>query len=971
MYGSVDKNEKHSLNFTMNLDAADGENYLESVDDNVNETSGLLNEPTIKKYIVPTILINSASEYTLNSISTNYDAKSHKEDYIHLLPVKDIYTDNLIETTQSRELISKYSEIETKQQPINGKPTSFTVPVHSVMDDKKYEQQKMNTRNYPKFKSNLSSPAQRREEYCSEGNEQQVKEIFSLPKPEIKIDCETSMIPENSISNQSTEEKGELYTTNSSSRTPNRIRKLSPAHVFELIRKSPGSRTRKGKNQKRKNNNMHLNIESNEDLNWKSDLHRKSIFEAMEERFKNQARIELLALYSQYSIPFPISWLKNNRKICIEDIFVEPYLTFNKNKVKLEELLIVQPNKISQNPLRIIKGPPGSGKTAIYQYITYCWRQEPTAIKTLNEFDLLFAVECKYVKMNELMSTLKEIYLKESWSYLPNTSDNEYFFKILNSLKILILLDGFDEGQKNCRELLKRLRSRLPDSKIIITTRIRGIKDIQETLALHSNYDTIEFIVGKFDDEKFVHLVVNLSNVFEQTDEKQFQLLGRIERQFDNVGSFLRLPLYIILYIVIWVHQEPLLDKIQSTTDLLLQLIELMKKQLFPVLGLRKYADVNRANELLNIWFMEFGKVSLYCIEAKQFYFSPVEYEEIRRLCCELNFNNYIAVPVIMQQVSHLPVRNLRVFFHTTIMEFLAALYMDRAMASSDLGFFQLLNGQSIDNKAHSSCVCIPFQIRSSTFTNVAKLNFQQDNAVEFLVSISQVNNHSSLNFGYDVATYFPLSFNRNLPILSRFTYLFNGKDDPFRRGLRIGLANQKLPNPINNWNMKHVMNLIRTDVLKSTIHIQFAVEHNDNWGPTVNDLVNFGCRPYIEVILEQKEQMQALITALDVIEHPKVPKLILHFGLIDVGITELVERWPFPTPMHILGLEGRYAIEAYFACVAIVNTIGLYRVDNVVFAGDESCYVFESLKKSLRGVAVHLQPTDNDSVHIVITTKK
>jgi len=255
--------------------------------------------------------------------------------------------------------------------------------------------------------------------------------------------------------------------------------------------------------------------------------------------------------------------------------------------------------------------------------------------------------------------------------------------------------------------------------------------------------------------------------------------------------------------------------------------------------------------------------------------------------------------------------------------------------------------------------------------SNIEENNHQQDNMILFLVKISIVSRNSSLDTGKHVAQYFPMNYNRNLPILANIVKTMNDDDEGFfSKGFVRGLEKQKLPNLINNWNLKHVMTLLENKAVKPSIHIKFSVENKHDWGESVNDLINLGCRPYVKVVIEQTEQMEALLSALQTIEQPKIPKLILHFGYVDIGLTELTECWPYPNPLLIMSTHGKYSMEAYLTCLSLVNILGKNRVKNLIFSGDESSYVYGLLRKALPNTNVHLRPSQRTTDYIVINTK-
>ncbi|KAF2364065.1 Nonaspanin (TM9SF) [Trinorchestia longiramus] len=670
----------------------------------------------------------------------------------------------------------------------------------------------------------------------------------------------------------------------------------------------------------------------------------------LEKKFKETAGKELRKFYSYFSVPLPSPWMK--KQIKISDIFVEPILSFNRKAVPLEKLFVVQPNRSTKNPLIVIKGQPGAGKTALCQYLVHSWCQNEARVVELDSIELLFMIECKFVTPN-LMSSLRTIYLKESISLLPRAeADNEYLFKVINKFKTLIILDGFDEIQDSSRSLLEKIRTELPDAKVIVSTRLSGIRDIQETLELDISYDAVEFLLQLFDDDQLVSLVLNISHIYDISDEDQIKLLDHVDDN-DELRQVLQVPLHLILYLMLWIHEPIIFKNMKTVIDVFDGVISLMCNQLCTCIEMKSgqpLLTLQVVKSLLN----EVGHLCLQCIQGRQFYFTPREYHSLKHYCDTVGINLHNALKIMMHEVTYLSGRNLKTFCHVTVMEHLAATFMDDNIITNVTGIFEILTPNKGANSGPVNCWKSCASITSTptaTVTNSGTRNYQLDSAISHLAQISCKNDHHTFKMGKELATYFSLNNNRNLITLSNIISPLQTREHPFKHGLKKGLSNQNLPDQIHIWNLKHVINLIEYGALKPSVQVKFTVENSKEWGTIVNKLVNLGCKPYINVVLEDVDQMKALVCALGVIKNPSVPKLILHFGFVEIGINDLVASWPYPKTMHMVSPKGKYAIESYLACILLVEAMGKNRVKYIKFTGHESSYIFGLLKTSLSGV--------------------
>ncbi|XP_050722971.1 uncharacterized protein LOC127001807 [Eriocheir sinensis] len=212
-----------------------------------------------------------------------------------------------------------------------------------------------------------------------------------------------------------------------------------------------------------------------------------------EERKKSILKIgreELSEQYKDRSKIDPASFVTGKERLDVKNVFTKlEVICENKqetHEMGYKELLEVKTELEEKPTVIIVEGDAGAGKTTLTKLILSDWAAEKSTIfKGLEDYDLVFRAEGKK-RISSYLGLIQGLLPTASYKF-----DDADLVRSVLQLKVLLVMDGFDELNTDSEKLIKELLDQqIPSSKghlqLLITTRPSKLSDLCNVLGAHT-----------------------------------------------------------------------------------------------------------------------------------------------------------------------------------------------------------------------------------------------------------------------------------------------------------------------------------------------------------------------------------------------------------------------------------------------------------------------------------------------------
>ena len=347
--------------------------------------------------------------------------------------------------------------------------------------------------------------------------------------------------------------------------------------------------------------------------------------------------------------------------------------------------------KKGDDPIILIEGSPGIGKTTFCLKLAYDWANQ-SCVASFPEFELVLLLKCRDID-GDLTEAITE-------QLLPNDISKgirKTFFRFLNDIhnqeRILIILDGLDELPEKSRPQVDLfLRRRILSFCYVLTT-TRQEKGIEARKQFA--FDIVLKIEGFTEGNSFEYIRRHFKNVGPGQSSKGEKLIEEIK---DNklLRDLQKNPLHLLLLCVVYQDHE---GKLPSSRTNLYQVIV--------VSLLRRYCarhNVKAGKEDVDLekQFKRdircLGELAWNCLLSDRHSFFEEELEELERRNEKLVVRE-LGFVFKEESLKVLKPQHEYCFLHKSFQEFLAASYVAHKLRRNEFNVFEHLNFDAVVKK--------------------------------------------------------------------------------------------------------------------------------------------------------------------------------------------------------------------------------------------------------------------------------
>ena len=347
--------------------------------------------------------------------------------------------------------------------------------------------------------------------------------------------------------------------------------------------------------------------------------------------------------------------------------------------------------KKGDDPMILIEGSPGIGKTTLCLKVAYDWANQSSSAASFPEFELVLLLKCRDID-GDLTEAITEQLLPYDRKDIAKKF-SRFLKDIHNQERVLIILDGLDELPEKSRhhvDLFLRRRI-LSFCHILATTRQeKGIEARK-----HYVFDILLQIDGFTEGDSFEYIRRHFKNVGPGQSSKGEKLIEEIkENKF--LRDLQRNPLHLLLLCVVYQDYE---GKLPSSRTNLYQVIV--------VCLLRRYCARHNVEDSKDDMDLEkkfereircLGELAWNCLRSDRHSFIEKELEELERRIEKLVVRE-LGFVYKEESLKLLTPQHAYCFLHKSFQEYLAASYIAHKLRRNEFNVFEHLNFDAVVKK--------------------------------------------------------------------------------------------------------------------------------------------------------------------------------------------------------------------------------------------------------------------------------
>ncbi|XP_066956995.1 uncharacterized protein [Macrobrachium rosenbergii] len=224
----------------------------------------------------------------------------------------------------------------------------------------------------------------------------------------------------------------------------------------------------------------------------------------------------------------------------------------------------------------LVSGGPGSGKTLMLKYILEHIGKSEELIPGLDAYEIVFVADLRLDKYSNF-ADLASAFLYKKAGFIPFPKDNVKAFVL--SMKVLILLDSFDESVGDSLKMLKEILDiDGKDVTIIITCRPQYVESLYRLIPKRKRKQLVHLGMNPLLMSNLIHFICRLvDHKFRNKDHKMLRtliadgLIRRLPEIYNTFGDELLNPLMFTIIAGMW-FEHPVIEIRSGTNTQKLQL---------------------------------------------------------------------------------------------------------------------------------------------------------------------------------------------------------------------------------------------------------------------------------------------------------------------------------------------------------------------------------------------------------------
>ncbi|XP_066966650.1 uncharacterized protein [Macrobrachium rosenbergii] len=225
----------------------------------------------------------------------------------------------------------------------------------------------------------------------------------------------------------------------------------------------------------------------------------------------------------------------------------------------------------------VVEGLAGAGKTTLVKVLLSHWCKETDFIRNLKQYDLILFSEFR----NPACTDIKELFLMHMPKTFQKMTGESLVMAIMN-LKILVIIDGFEEMNKSSQNLLIHFIHRLNSHKMQLLITTRPNRDEALYKMIPKNLEICHLEIVGVPQDRLTEFVLKWHNIMKSKSSKgdDVSKLCAFIQKTPWCSKLMTHPLNLTLLIFLWTQAPRRTELLKTSTSLYNEIVKLMTDRL-------------------------------------------------------------------------------------------------------------------------------------------------------------------------------------------------------------------------------------------------------------------------------------------------------------------------------------------------------------------------------------------------------